>query len=264
MRKFNRVLARHAPRPVVACQEEAAPRRTPAARASRLVAFNRNRRWLREFPYREGSTTLRGGPIAERRRVLSEGQHRFHHHDESARRKWQDPEAILADIGLSQGDTFVDVGCGDGFFALPAARIVGKTGSVLCIDIDEVGLGELRTKAEAEGLYRIDRVAGEAETTLACEACADFVFFGINLHDFRDQDAVLANALKMIKPSGLLVDLDWKNEPMEIGPPLQIRFSVKKASGLIEKAGFIVVSVTEPGPMHYMITARPAGGTAGG
>jgi len=189
--------------------------------------------------------------------VLPEGQYRFHHHDESERRNWQNPEEILEGIGLSSGDTFVDVGCGDGFFAIPAARIVGESGMVFGIDVDEVGLEELRQKTEAEGLGNIELRAGEAETTLACTACADFVFFGIDLHDFRDQGMVLANARKMIKASGTLVDLDWKDEPMDIGPPPAIRFSIEKASGLITAAGFFVRSVSEPGPMHYMITARP-------
>ena len=42
--------------------------------------------------------------------------------DEAARRRWQHPEFTLEGIGLTTGDTFIDVGCGDGFFALPAAR----------------------------------------------------------------------------------------------------------------------------------------------
>ena len=52
-------------------------------------------------------------------------RHRF---NEAERRKWQNPEAILVDIGLAPGFTFVDVGCNDGFFALPAARVVGEGG----------------------------------------------------------------------------------------------------------------------------------------
>ncbi|NLA99854.1 MAG: hypothetical protein GX837_02640 [Methanomicrobiales archaeon] len=40
--------------------------------------------------------------------------------DETARRRRQHPDSILEGIGLRPGSTFVDVGCGDGFFALPA------------------------------------------------------------------------------------------------------------------------------------------------
>ena len=51
--------------------------------------------------------------------------------DDHERRKWQNPEAILSSIGLRPGFTLIDIGCGSGFFALPAAKIVGKKGKVL-------------------------------------------------------------------------------------------------------------------------------------
>lgn len=43
-------------------------------------------------------------------------------------RKWQNPENILAEIGLRSGMTFMDNGCGQGFFTIPAAKIVGDSG----------------------------------------------------------------------------------------------------------------------------------------
>jgi ubiquinone/menaquinone biosynthesis C-methylase UbiE len=173
------------------------------------------------------------------------------------RRAWQNPEAILAQIELRPGSVFVDVGCGDGFFALPAARLVGKMGRVYGIDIDADAIEMLRRKASEEGLGNLDLKVGEAEETLPCEACADIVFFGIDLHDFRDPFKVLINARKMLKHDGRLVDLDWKKEPTELGPPMRIRFSQDQAAGLIVKAGFKIESTTEAGPYHYLIMARP-------
>jgi hypothetical protein len=43
---------------------------------------------------------------------------------------------------------------------------------------------------------------------------------GIDLHDFRDPRKVLNSAKVMLKPTGRLIDPDWKRESMEIGPPL--------------------------------------------
>ena len=47
----------------------------------------------------------------------------------------ENPEKILLQIGLNTGMTFVDIGCGYGFFSIPAAEIVGPSGKVICIDI---------------------------------------------------------------------------------------------------------------------------------
>ena len=63
------------------------------------------------------------------------------------------------------------------------------------------------------------------------------------------------NAEKMLKPSGRLIDLDWKDDPMGFGPPLEKRFSVHKAQGMIEGAGFRILSVQDAGPYHYLISA---------
>jgi hypothetical protein len=78
----------------------------------------------------------------------------------------------------------------------------------------------------------------------------------MDLHDFADPLKVLQNAKQMVKPSGLLIDLDWKKQEMPFGPPFSIRFSEEKASGLIEAAGFKVSDVKDAGPHHYLITAK--------
>jgi ubiquinone/menaquinone biosynthesis C-methylase UbiE len=76
------------------------------------------------------------------------------------------------------------------------------------------------------------------------------------LHDFADPEKVLLNAKQMLKPSGLIVDLDWKKKQMNIGPPAQIRFSEEKAESLLQQTGFTVVKVKEAGLYHYIVTGR--------
>jgi ubiquinone/menaquinone biosynthesis C-methylase UbiE len=182
--------------------------------------------------------------------------HRRFGHDDPERRKWQNPEAILLGIGLKKGFTFVDVGCGSGFFTLPAAKIVGQEGKVYGVDVNQEAVQELRREAEKIGLRNIVLRVGEAEVRVLCEGCADIVFFGIDLHDFKDQAKVLSNAKRMLKLNGLLANLDWKKETMDIGPPLEIRFDEEKAANLIRSAGFKIEAIRNSGRYHYLITAR--------
>ena len=176
--------------------------------------------------------------------------------DDPERKQWQDPDRILAAIGLTAGMVFVDVGCGEGYFALPAARIVGPGGKVYASDINEEAVMELHATAAAEGLTHLFAEVKPAEETVVCRGCADRVFFGIDLHDFADPLMVLRNARTMLKDSGEVIDLDWKDEPMPFGPPPEKRFSPEKAKGLMEAAGLRVRSVGDAGPYHYIITAR--------
>ncbi len=181
--------------------------------------------------------------------------HGYKRWDETDRRKTMDPDAILNMVGLKPGMRIVDVGCGQGYFSLPAARIVGPKGRVYGIDIDEEALGVLGRKAADMGL-KIETITGEGENTVACEACADVVFFGICLHDFQDPEKVLAKARGMLKPGGKLADLDWRKEPMEGGPPLEKRFSEEKAVKLIRDARFDIESVADISGRYYLILAK--------
>jgi ubiquinone/menaquinone biosynthesis C-methylase UbiE len=178
--------------------------------------------------------------------------------DEATRRSWLNPEKVLADSGLSSGMVFVDVGCGDGFFTILVARVVGEKGMVYAVDTDASAIEKLKRKAVEKGLANVKAVVDEAEETVFCDACADVVFYSIVLHDFHDPAKVLVNAKRMLKPSGCLVDLDWKKKRTSFGPPIRIRFSEEQAQRLIRNAGFNVESVRDAGRDHYIIMAKPS------
>ncbi|MHB8104692.1 MAG: class I SAM-dependent methyltransferase [Dehalococcoidales bacterium] len=177
--------------------------------------------------------------------------------NDPARRKWQDPEAILTGIGLKTGLTFADIGCGGGFFALPAARMVGREGKVFGLDANPASIAALKKQAETEVLKNLFLTSGRAEEIILCRQCADIVFLGTVLHDFQDPSKALENARKTVKSTGKLVNLDWKKDAPEFGPPVHIRFDEAKASRLIEDAGFTVESVKDSGLYHYLIMAKP-------
>jgi ubiquinone/menaquinone biosynthesis C-methylase UbiE len=184
----------------------------------------------------------------------------MHHayRNEAQRRQWQNPDRILAEIGVKKNDIFIDLACGPGFFAIPAARMVGSEGLVCGVDIDSEALEELRAQAAQARLNNIRSRLAAAEQVALCERCADIVFVGIALHDFKDPLKALQNARGALKSDGKLVNLDWKKEPTPFGPPVNIRFSESEAEALITSAGYNVVSIEDSGSYHYVIRANPS------
>ena len=183
----------------------------------------------------------------------------YRHHayrDEGERRGWQNPEQILTEAGVKAGDVFIDLGCGFGFFAIPAAKITGSEGLVCGVDVDSEALEALRTQSEHAGLGNLRVTLAAAEDVFLCERCADIVFIGIALHDFEDPFKVLQNAKRALKVDGKLVNVDWKKESTPFGPPVNIRLSESEAASLIESAGFNVVLIQDSGPFHYVIVAN--------
>jgi ubiquinone/menaquinone biosynthesis C-methylase UbiE len=179
------------------------------------------------------------------------------HSNEGTIRRGHHPEISLESIGLRSGMTFMDIGCGYGFFTLQAASIVGETGKVYAVDIDVSSIDRLKREAAEKGLKNIHTEVGTAEETVFCDECADIVFYSIVLHDFRDPAKVLHNAKRMIKPDGKLVNLDWKKKIMLFGPPLKIRFSEEQAASFMKQVGFTIESVTSLESNFYIVIAKP-------
>ena len=67
--------------------------------------------------------------------------------------------------------TFADIGCGDGFFSILAAKKVGEKGKVYAVDSDASAIEKLKKKAKAEGLENIVAKVGSAEETVFCSKC---------------------------------------------------------------------------------------------
>lgn len=179
------------------------------------------------------------------------------YHDERSRRSWQNAEEILGRTGFGPGDIMIDVGCGEGFFALPAARIAGSSGRVVGIDINGDAVSRMLGRAGKEGLSNVEGIVGAGEETRVCTGCADLIFFGIDLHDFADPRKVLGNARLMVKAGGTLCDLDWQKRPTPFGPPVSIRFDEQTAAALIRDAGFSIERIEEVPPWFYLILAVP-------
>ena len=178
-------------------------------------------------------------------------------YDDPERRKWLVPETILSLAGLAPGMTFADIGCGEGYFAIPAARTVGPAGRVIAFDINPESIARLKENAANEGLSNMTALTGGAESTIPCERCADIAFLGTVLHDFADPAAALRNIRAILRPGGRLANLDWEKKLTEFGPPIDIRLDTAAAARLILDAGFRIESVAELPAGLYLITATP-------
>ena len=70
---------------------------------------------------------------------------------------------ILQRIGIKNGQTVLDFGCGSGTYTIPVAKIVGKQGKVYALDKDKNALDDLMKKAKLGRLKNIRRMATSGE-----------------------------------------------------------------------------------------------------
>ena len=81
-------------------------------------------------------------------------------------------EEFLRKIGIRRGNVVLDFGCGSGNYTIPAARIVGKEGTVYALDKNKEVLDTLMRRAKSEGLNNIRRIntGGEVKIKLDDES----------------------------------------------------------------------------------------------
>lgn len=123
------------------------------------------------------------------------------------RRLLQDPEEILSPY-IREGMNVLDIGCGMGFFSLPIAKIVGKTGKVVCIDLQEKMIKGLIRRSIKAGLSgRIDARVCRQDSLEVNDIAGeiDFVIAFALVHEVPDKECLLSEICNTMKQTGKLL-----------------------------------------------------------
>jgi len=172
------------------------------------------------------------------------------------RNRWMPPEPLLKAAGISAGDTVVEVGAGNGFWTLPLARLVGPSGRVIAVDTEPIMLDELRTRAEAEGIENVELVQSEESRIPLSNRIADVVLLAFVLHHPTDPNAFLHEVVRLLKPGGYLVEVDWEKRETEQGPPIEHRLSEDETRSLLSMQGLEVSTLEPPNADVYVMVGR--------
>ncbi len=112
-------------------------------------------------------------------------------------------------LALQPGARVLDVPCGTGASAIPAAQAVGPGGYVLACDMAERMLARARDKSVRLGLRQMEfrqadmRALGEADASFDAVTCVFGVFF------VADMAAQVRALWRLIKPGGQLAITTW-------------------------------------------------------
>jgi len=136
------------------------------------------------------------------------------------------PYRFLKDAGLRLGQTVLDVGCGPGFFTIPAAEIIGDEGVVYAVDLHPRAIERIQKKIESKGIKNVRPMLTNASDTGLTEQSIDVAFmFGLP-YIVGGQENVISEMHRILKPGGVL---SFKKS----------RGSEKRLIGDMEKGGMI-------------------------
>jgi ubiquinone/menaquinone biosynthesis C-methylase UbiE len=129
-------------------------------------------------------------------------------------------EALLVRAVIAPGMRVLDIGCGVGDVSLIAARLVGSTGTVVGVDIDEAALATARERARQHGFDQVSfQLSDICEDAIA--GSFDAVIGRHILIHMENPAQVLARAAGMLRPGGVAAfhEYDGTIDPPVMGEP---------------------------------------------
>ena len=112
-------------------------------------------------------------------------------------------------LRLTPGTRVLDVCCGSGASAIPAAETVGPNGSVVGVDLAENLLELARTKAKKRGLDNIQFQSGDLTQLPFDENSFDVVVCVFGIFFVPDMHAALRELKRVARPGGRVAVTTW-------------------------------------------------------
>ncbi len=113
------------------------------------------------------------------------------------------PRRILGAFGFARGESVLEIGPGTGFYSIEAARRVGDTGRLICLDVQSAMLVETRRRITAAGL-RAGFVRASGTRLPLRSACLDHIYLVAVLGELPDRAAALLEFRRVLRPGGRL------------------------------------------------------------
>jgi ubiquinone/menaquinone biosynthesis C-methylase UbiE len=127
-------------------------------------------------------------------------------------------ERTVERLSLVPGATVLDVACGTGASAIPAAERVGPGGHVFAVDLAENMLAIGRSKAAIHNLQNIEFKLGDMMNLGMPDDSFDAVICVFGIFFVSDMAAAVRELWRMVRPGGKLAITTWGErcfEPLE-------------------------------------------------
>lgn len=120
-------------------------------------------------------------------------------------------------LRLLPGSVVLDVGCGSGASAIPAAQRVGRSGRVIGVDLAERLLDLARSKARDQALDNVEFHQRDMEALDFSDAMFDAVVCVFAIFFVPDMVAQVKKLWRLVRPGGQLAITTWGPRMFEPG-----------------------------------------------
>jgi arsenite methyltransferase len=125
---------------------------------------------------------------------------------------WQNPDQVVAALGLETGNEVADLGSGGGYFTFRMAEAVGDAGRVYAVDIEQSLLDYIAEEAEKRGLGQIKTILAPVDGLGLPDASVDLIFLSNVYHHLPDPADYFRRARSTLKSGGRIAVLDFSDD----------------------------------------------------
>jgi ubiquinone/menaquinone biosynthesis C-methylase UbiE len=121
--------------------------------------------------------------------------------------KWfsEGGSVFLQGIGIQKGQYVLDFGCGEGYYAIPAAIVVNNQGKVYAVDKDKEVLNKLSKRAKSIGLDNIVLMSCKRDFKVGLvNESIDVVLLYDVLHYIRQRKELYEEMYRILKKEAVL------------------------------------------------------------
>lgn len=176
--------------------------------------------------------------------------------DNEERRKILPPAQTLKKLGLAEGMNFADIGCGIGYFTLPAAHMIGKNAQAFAADVSAEMLAILTENAEREKIKNITVVRTDEYDLKMEGGKVDFALCCNVLHEVPDRERFACEMATLLCPGGILAVIEWKKIKTKRGPLEEERIEPGVLKKLLKKCGLSVLNEIDVNEDLYALAAK--------
>lgn len=121
------------------------------------------------------------------------------------RGRFFDPVRTLKGARIQSGQEVLEVGCGTGFFTIPAVELVGDEGRVYAIDPHPLAIEQVARKVQDAGLTNVRPINADAtEAGLASDSIDLALLFGVIPSPTLPLDRLLPEIHRLLRSEGAL------------------------------------------------------------
>jgi len=170
-----------------------------------------------------------------------------------SRQREEDCRQLLKELDVRPGQTLCDVGCGNGFYTLPMARLTGSEGKVYAVDIQPEMLTMLEGRANQAGIENVETILSTQTDPRLPEGSIDLLLLVDVYHEFSHPKEMLQAIRKSLKSDGQIALAEFRAEDPEVPIKPLHKMSKKQILKEFNANGFKLVREFDDLPWQHLM-----------